>query len=50
MQRRCDEHEESVYAVDWSTNDPWTYASISYDGRLIIQRVPKKVKYAIMKL
>ncbi|KAK6618734.1 hypothetical protein RUM43_013125 [Polyplax serrata] len=27
-----EEHEDSVYAVEWSTGDPWTFASLSYDG------------------
>lgn len=27
-----EEHEDSVYAVDWSSADPWLFASLSYDG------------------
>ena len=36
--RRVEEHEESVYASAWSEADPWAYASLSYDGRLIVNR------------
>ncbi|XP_055352650.1 EARP and GARP complex-interacting protein 1-like [Paramacrobiotus metropolitanus] len=43
-----DEHEDSVYALDWSSADPWTFASLSYDGRLVINRVPRNVKYRIL--
>lgn len=42
------EHEDSVYCVCWSVIDPWTFASLSYDGRLIITRIPKKYKYQII--
>eukprot|EP00039_Didymoeca_costata_P004176 m.71816 g.71816 ORF g.71816 m.71816 type:complete len:350 (+) comp12279_c0_seq1:165-1214(+) len=43
-----DEHEDSVYAVEWSAGDPWTFASLSYDGRLVINRVPQETKYHIL--
>ncbi|XP_059162909.1 EARP-interacting protein homolog [Physella acuta] len=43
-----EEHEDSVYAVDWSSADPWTFASLSYDGRLVINRVPRSEKYKIL--
>ncbi|OQV18668.1 Protein TSSC1 [Hypsibius exemplaris] len=43
-----EEHEDSVYALDWSSADPWTFASLSYDGRLVINRVPRSVKYRIL--
>ena len=44
----CEEHEDSVYAVEWSCADPWIYASLSYDGRLVINRVPRALKYRIL--
>ena len=44
----CEEHEDSVYAVEWSCADPWIYASLSYDGRLVINRVPRATKYHIL--
>ena len=43
-----DEHEDSVYAVEWSATDPWSFASLSYDGRVVINKVPKKVKFDIL--
>ncbi|KAG8224969.1 hypothetical protein J437_LFUL009703 [Ladona fulva] len=43
-----DEHEDSVYAVEWSTANPWTFASLSYDGRLVINRVSRAEMYRII--
>ena len=46
---RCiDEHEESVYAVAWSACDAWVFASLSYDGRVVINHVPSTEKYKIL--
>lgn len=43
-----EEHEDSVYAVEWSSTDPWVFASLSYDGRLVINHVPRTEKYRIL--
>ncbi|XP_078480991.1 EARP-interacting protein homolog [Ciona intestinalis] len=43
-----EEHEDSVYAVEWSAADPWSFASLSYDGRIVINKVPKNVKFEIL--
>ncbi|KAH6559700.1 hypothetical protein BASA61_009311 [Batrachochytrium salamandrivorans] len=43
-----DHHEEAVYSVSWSAADPWIFASLSYDGRLVVNQVPKEEKYKIM--
>ncbi|XP_030385394.1 EARP-interacting protein homolog [Scaptodrosophila lebanonensis] len=43
-----DQHEDSVYCVEWSNVDPWIFASLSYDGRVIISKVPKQYKYQII--
>ncbi|XP_014674202.1 PREDICTED: protein TSSC1-like [Priapulus caudatus] len=43
-----EEHEDSVYAAEWSTADPWLFASLSYDGRVVINRVPRAEKYKIL--
>ncbi|KAL3130790.1 hypothetical protein ABBQ38_000129 [Trebouxia sp. C0009 RCD-2024] len=43
-----DDHEDSVYGVAWSMVDPWTFASLSYDGRLVVNRVPSQTKYKIL--
>lgn len=34
--------------VAWSSVDPWTFASLSYDGRVTIHQVPSQVKYKIL--
>ncbi|GMT28363.1 hypothetical protein PFISCL1PPCAC_19660, partial [Pristionchus fissidentatus] len=47
---RIDEHEDSIYACAWSTSDPWTFASLSFDGRILISHVNREHKYALMKL
>ena len=44
------DHEDSVYTAEWSTADPWTFASLSYDGRLVIGHVPRTVKFKILNL
>lgn len=43
-----EEHEDSVYAVEWSSVDPWLFASLSHDGRLVINSVPDMLKYSIL--
>lgn len=43
-----DHHEDSVYCVEWSNVDPWMFASLSYDGRLLLYKVPKHYKYEII--
>ena len=45
-----EDHEESVYAAAWSSVDPWTFASISYDGRLVVNTVPRDIKFKILNL
>lgn len=46
--RTFEDHVESVYAIEWSLNDPWIFASLSYDGRLIINKVPEEEKMNIL--
>ncbi|KAJ1744856.1 Protein tssc1 [Coemansia sp. RSA 1591] len=43
-----DDHETSVYAAKWSVADPWVFASLSFDGRLVINTVPREEKYKIL--
>ena len=43
-----EEHEDSVYCVEWSVADPWVFASLSYDGRVVISPVPRAEKYRIL--
>ena len=44
------EHEDSVYTAEWSSSDPWTFASLSFDGRLVLGHVPQQVKFSILNL
>ena len=39
-----------MYAAAWSSADPWTLASISYDGRMVVNQVPREVKFKILNL
>jgi WD40 repeat protein len=43
-----DDHEDSVYGLAWSVHDPWLFASMSYDGRVVVNKVPKNTKYKIL--
>ncbi|KAJ1911918.1 hypothetical protein IWQ60_009910 [Tieghemiomyces parasiticus] len=43
-----DQHEESVYSVSWSEASPWVFASLSYDGRVVVNFVPQDEKYKII--
>ena len=40
--------EDSVYGIAWSAADPWSFASLSYDGRLAVNAVPRAEKYKIL--
>ncbi|KAK9768404.1 phosphatidylserine decarboxylase 1 [Basidiobolus ranarum] len=44
-----EDHEESVYSAVWSNADPWILASLSNDGRLVINFVPREEKYRIIQ-
>ena len=48
--KEYEEHEDSVYCVEWSGIDPWVFASLSYDGRLVINHVPNKEKFHILTI
>lgn len=43
-----DQHEDSVYCAEWSNVDPWLFASLSYDGRMCVNRVPKEYKLKLL--
>lgn len=45
---RFTDHDESVYCVEWSGVDDWTFASLSYDGRIAVNKVPSEMKYRIL--
>lgn len=42
-----EEHDDSVYAAEWAT-DPWIFASLGYESRLVINKVPKAEKFNIL--
>jgi len=42
-----EEHEDSVYSISWATS-AWIFASLSYEGRLVVNRVPNEVSDAIL--
>ncbi|VDP77897.1 unnamed protein product [Schistosoma mattheei] len=48
MIARLEQHEESVYTAEWSPVDAWYFASISYDGNFLINRVPDQIKLNIL--
>ena len=39
---------DSVYNVAWGRRQRWVLASLSYDGRFIINTVPSSVRYGII--
>lgn len=41
-------HEDSIYNVRWSQQDPWVFSSLSYDGTVIFNRVPNQEIYKIL--
>lgn len=42
-----EEHDDSVYAAEWAT-DPWVFASLGFESRLVINKVPKTEKFNIL--
>jgi len=46
--QRFEEHEDSCYSCCWSASDPWVFASVSYDGKVVINRVPADEKSRIL--
>lgn len=42
-----EEHDDSVYAAEWAT-DPWIFASLGFESRLVINKVPKVEKFNIL--
>ncbi|OLQ01527.1 Protein TSSC1 [Symbiodinium microadriaticum] len=43
--RKYEEHEDSCYSCCWSSSDAWVFASVSFDGKLVVNRVPDEEKY-----
>jgi EARP and GARP complex-interacting protein 1 len=40
--------EDSVYACAWSSGEAWHFASVSYDGKVVVTAVPSEEKYKIL--
>jgi WD40 repeat protein len=40
--------DDSVYSVDWSLNDPWIFAAVSYNSGFHINSIPDDIKYQVM--
>ncbi|KAJ3428851.1 wd-repeat protein [Anaeramoeba flamelloides] len=43
-----EDHDDSVYSIAWSKTEPWFFASISYDGRFVVNKVPEEIKEKIL--
>ena len=46
--RTLNEYEDSVYSTAWSACTPWVFASVSYNGRVLMHQVPKDTKHKIL--
>lgn len=33
------DYEDSVYGLAWSSREPWIFASLSYDGRVVVENI-----------
>lgn len=42
-----DEHDDSIYSAEWAS-DPWIFATLGFESRLIINKVPKNEKFNIL--
>jgi len=42
------EHADSVHGAAWSAADPWVFATVSYDGKVCVNTVPRHEKYQIL--
>ena len=42
------EHGDSVYGMAWGAADAWIYATVGYDGKVVLNHVPSKEKYKIL--
>ena len=42
------EHEDSIYAIEWSAAEAWYFATLSYNGIFYVHNVPNDEKYKII--
>ena len=43
-----DQHEDSVYSVAWSAHSFLVFASIGYNGQVLVHHVPEDEKQKIL--
>lgn len=44
-----DQHGDSVYSTCWSaSDDKWLFASLSYDGRVAVNQVPRSEQLKVV--
>ncbi|GAB4819274.1 hypothetical protein N2152v2_006320 [Parachlorella kessleri] len=41
-------HEDAVYQTAWSPIDPFSYVSLSHDGRLVLHSVPSSLRHRLL--
>ena len=46
--KEFEEHQDSVYGLDWSYNSAWVFASMSFTGRVAVSHVPPPEMYKIL--
>eukprot|EP01064_Diplonema_japonicum_P021484 TRINITY_DN31052_c0_g1_i1.p1 TRINITY_DN31052_c0_g1~~TRINITY_DN31052_c0_g1_i1.p1 ORF type:complete len:365 (+),score=79.09 TRINITY_DN31052_c0_g1_i1:63-1097(+) len=46
--RPISDFDDSVYSVTWSAASPWLFASVSYNGKVMVHQVPRETKYSIL--
>lgn len=46
--KQYEDHEESAFGAVWSAADAWIFASLSLDGKCVINHVPPTEKYKIL--
>ncbi|KAK7196557.1 WD domain, G-beta repeat [Novymonas esmeraldas] len=46
--RRLADYGDSVVSLCWSSNSPWVFAGLSYNGKLLVDTVPNEKKMSIL--
>ena len=46
--QKYQQYEDSVYGIAWSSRNPWLFATLSYDGQMLLHLVPKAEKYRLL--
>lgn len=48
VQSYTTDHTESIYGIEWSATDAFVFASLSYDGRMVVHTIPSNEKYKLL--